>query len=103
MVVIIETRISGDRAVRISQDFGFTNFAIADSVGFSGGLWLLWNEDEIHCDILDVTTQEIHACVQIFPNSSPWIFSAIYGRPNYAIRRELWKTLQEFADSHNPP
>ncbi|XP_058201666.1 uncharacterized protein LOC131316348 [Rhododendron vialii] len=96
MVIITETRIGGERATKASANLGFTKVAISDSAGFAG-------EGDLQCDILDVTPQEIHACIQVSPTSTPWILSAIYARPNYAVRREQWDNLTQFADSHNSP
>lgn len=103
MAVITETRISGDRAKRLSMNLGFSNTAIADAVGFAGGIWVIWNDQEIRCDILDVGAQDIHACIQVPPLFSPWIFSAIYARPNFADRRTLWDDLSAFASTHSSP
>lgn len=103
MAVITETRISGDRAKRLSMNLGFSNTAIADAVGFAGGIWVMWNDQEIRCDILDVGAQDIHACIQVPPLFSPWIFSAIYARPNFADRRTLWDDLSVFASTHSSP
>ncbi|KAH7847203.1 hypothetical protein Vadar_023207 [Vaccinium darrowii] len=44
-VIIAETRIAGSRAKDLSESLGFNHSFVVDSVGFSGGLWLLWNDD----------------------------------------------------------
>ncbi|KAL7168475.1 hypothetical protein ACSBR2_038836 [Camellia fascicularis] len=55
LVVITETRVSGDRGTDICKSLEFPNFYIAELVGFAGGIWLLGNSLEIHCDFLWVT------------------------------------------------
>lgn len=65
LVVITETRIGGDRGREICESLGLPKFEISEPVGFAGGIWLLWNDLEVCCDILSVTQQEIHTFVQV--------------------------------------
>ncbi|KAH7835169.1 hypothetical protein Vadar_023516 [Vaccinium darrowii] len=102
-VIIAETRIAGSRAKDLSEGLGFSHSFVVDSVGFSGGLWLLWNDDVFRCDALAITRQEIHASVQVHSNSTPFILSAIYACPDLDIRKELWENLCVLADNHNEP
>lgn len=76
-VIIMETRIAGPRAKRLSEELGFTNSFVVDAVGFAGGIWLLRNDDIFHCDILGSTRHEIYASIQVHPNYTPFILSAI--------------------------
>ncbi|KAH7851794.1 hypothetical protein Vadar_016562 [Vaccinium darrowii] len=69
MVILTENHIGGSRAETICKSLGFPNFCIVDLVGFAGGIWLLWNEDNISCEVLHTTEQEIHACVQVSPHN----------------------------------
>ncbi|XP_054801608.1 uncharacterized protein LOC129305663 [Prosopis cineraria] len=41
---IRETRTGGSRAQRLAKAMGFHNFEVVDARGFSGGLWVLWND-----------------------------------------------------------
>ncbi|KAH7867325.1 hypothetical protein Vadar_031984 [Vaccinium darrowii] len=103
MVILTETRIGGSRVETICQSLGFTNFYIVDSVGFAGGIWLLWNEDNIICDVLHSIEQEIHACIQVSPHTSPWLISAIYASPHFARRKFLWESLKIFSPHQSLP
>ncbi|KAH0977195.1 hypothetical protein GBA52_026914 [Prunus armeniaca] len=49
-------------------------------VGFSGGLWLLWDDSKVNVEIIGTHDQAISACVS-WPGQSPWLFSAIYAKP----------------------
>ena len=63
IAIIMETRISGQRAEDISSSLGFENVCRSGAVGFRGGIWILWNERNNALDILFVTDQAIHAFV----------------------------------------
>lgn len=58
---------------------------------------MLWNEDNIKCEVLHSTEQEIHACIQVSPHISPWFISAIYASPCFERRKLLWENLKVFA------
>ncbi|XP_028071512.1 uncharacterized protein LOC114273895 [Camellia sinensis] len=102
-VVITETQVGGDQGINICKSLGFPNFHVAEPVGFAGGIWLLWNSLEIHCDVLSVTQQEIHACIQVLSQPSSWLFSSIYASPRFNLRKLLWENLKFFANSHHLP
>lgn len=42
-VVLIETRVSEDRANNIIATLGFERYVKVDAISFAGGIWVLWN------------------------------------------------------------
>lgn len=54
VLALFETRVSGDRADKVLGCLGFEQWVKVDVVGFSGGLWVLWNECVVHVDVLHV-------------------------------------------------
>ena len=71
IAIILETRISGQRANSVSSSLGFDNVCRSDSDGSRGDITL---------DILSVNDQTIHVFVQVNASnpSSNWLFTAIY-------------------------
>lgn len=55
LMVITETRLSGARAVEIIETLPFNGFVVADTIGFAGGIWLLWRTDQVQVDVLEST------------------------------------------------
>ena len=47
IMVVMETRIGGDRARDISNRLQFDGVILSDTIGFAGGIWLLWNSDKV--------------------------------------------------------
>ena len=43
IVVVTETRVGGERAKDITDRLPFDGAIHADTIGYSGGLWVLWN------------------------------------------------------------
>ena len=47
VLVVMETRIGGDRAKDISDRLPFDNAIHMETMGFAGGIWLMWNADKV--------------------------------------------------------
>jgi exonuclease III len=103
IAILVETRISGQRAEDISSMLGFNRVCRSEAVGFRGGIWLLWNSGEVSLDVLMVTDQAIHASVQVSPSKPHWLLSAVYASPNLDTRLKFWDHLANFASTHNAP
>ena len=61
ILVLMGTKIGGDRAKEISGRLPFDEAFHTDTIGYAGGLWMLWNSDKVEVSILSSTEQEIHA------------------------------------------
>lgn len=62
IIALLELRISGETADRTIRKIGYQNAHRVEATGFSGGIWLLW-DDFWKVDILSTTTQFIHCRV----------------------------------------
>ncbi|XP_050278348.1 uncharacterized protein LOC126719886 [Quercus robur] len=103
LMVITETRMSGARADEIIKALPFDGYAVADTIGFAGGIWLLWRTDLVHVEVLAATEQEIHALIQVRSQSFSWLISAIYASPRFEERCILWNNLKILANMHDLP
>uniref|UniRef100_A0A7N2N6N9 CCHC-type domain-containing protein n=1 Tax=Quercus lobata TaxID=97700 RepID=A0A7N2N6N9_QUELO len=52
IMVITETRVGGDRAARIIEDLPFDGSIVTETIGYAGGLWLLWKTDDVDVMLL---------------------------------------------------
>ncbi|XP_030942467.1 uncharacterized protein LOC115967498 [Quercus lobata] len=103
LMVITETRLSGARADEIIEALLFDGYAVANTIGFAGGIWMLWRSDLVHVDVLAATEQEIHAMIQVRSQSFTWLISAIYASPRFEERCMLWNNLRMLANMHDLP
>ncbi|CAL8099946.1 unnamed protein product [Prunus armeniaca] len=78
-LAILEPRIGGTRALQIAKSLGFSNYHIIDAIGFSGGVWLLWNDNSISIQIIAHSSQSITALVQLGTNW--WLLTTVYVCP----------------------
>ncbi|XP_021823964.1 uncharacterized protein LOC110765197 [Prunus avium] len=102
LLFICEPRISGKKALDMAKSLGFSSYEIVDPVGFSGGLWLLWNDNKINIQILGTTDQAITSCVS-WHGQAPWILTTIYAKPCASKRAMLWDYLNFVASCHQLP
>ena len=98
ILVVMETRVGGDRAKEITNRLPFDGAILADTVGFAGGIWLLWNSDKVEVVHLASTEQEIHVEVKVLPSNLSWIFTAVYASPRIVERQVWWENLSKIAD-----
>ena len=65
--VIMEIQIDGPGANEIIRRLPFDGAYSTETIGYAGGICLLWRSDIVSIDILSMTGQEIHAIVQVSP------------------------------------
>ena len=69
-MIITETRVGGERAKDIIDRLPFDGAIHSDTVGYSGGIWLLWNLDTVEVIQLAKMEQEIHVLIKVHASDS---------------------------------
>ncbi|KAH9744652.1 hypothetical protein KPL70_003790 [Citrus sinensis] len=95
LVVLMEPRISGVKADDFIKKSGFDHSHRVEAVGFSGGIWLLW-QSYIEVEVLLNHRQFIHFKISRNTVFMSWV-TAIYASPNPMLRRQLWKHMDSIA------
>ena len=103
ILIVMETRVGGDRAKEITDELPFDRVIHTDTIGFAGGLWLLWNEDRVDISQLANTEQEIHVIVKVRSSNLNWLLFAIYASPRCAERQVVWSNLKMMVEVHEMP
>ncbi|KAI9082433.1 hypothetical protein K1719_035576 [Acacia pycnantha] len=81
MVVLLETRISGDKAKKAIRSFGFRYSEIVEALGFVRGIWLMWNNSNLVVKVMERHLQFLHYQLMI-GGQIPWYFTAVYASPH---------------------
>ena len=103
IMVITETRVGGSRAEKIIEGLPFDGFITTETIGYAGGLWILWRSEDADVKLLSATEQEIHATVKVCASNLSWLFTAIYASPRLAEHRILWSNIEKVGQLHNLP
>lgn len=83
---------------------GFLNLFRVEAIGFSGGIWILWNSNSVGLEILAYSDQLIHAILSLsLPGSVDVLLTAVYGSPDAKDRKGLWTSLREACSLHSLP
>ncbi|KAI9117550.1 hypothetical protein K1719_011716 [Acacia pycnantha] len=101
VVVILEPRISGVQAAKTIKNWGFKFSVRVEAVGFSGGIWLLWNMEELSVEVLKEEEQFIHCKVKL--DDKRMLFTAVYASPCEQKRQSLWSSLHSLASEIAEP
>ncbi|KAL4303954.1 hypothetical protein GQ457_10G016280 [Hibiscus cannabinus] len=98
IVALFEPRISGIVADRVIARMGFSNSYRVETNGFSGGIWLLW-DDSIVIHVTRVANQFITVSVDGSCFRVKFQLTVVYASPVAVKRKLLWVLL---ADSKPP-
>ncbi|KAK5832945.1 hypothetical protein PVK06_016753 [Gossypium arboreum] len=93
LLALFETRISGSKADSVVATMRFDNSFKVEATGFSGGIWLFWN-DNLGGDILKFNSQFVHMRIQIRQNHSSFLCTTVYASPQWDLREVLWDKLE---------
>ncbi|XP_075674809.1 uncharacterized protein LOC142644001 [Castanea sativa] len=102
-MIVIETKVSVLQAKDITDRLLFDGAIHANNIGFTGGLWLLWDSAQVEVNVLSSIEQEIHAIVKDLSLNASWMLSVVYASPRYAEKRLLWDNLTTIAGLHSLP
>ncbi|XP_021833608.1 uncharacterized protein LOC110773399 [Prunus avium] len=98
---VLEPRISGSRALNVAKNLGFSHYHIVDAIGFSGGVWLLWNDFSVSLQVIAHSSQSITAIVHF--RNKWWLLTVVYANPHSRIRESLWTYFDGLAKASNLP
>ncbi|XP_061375835.1 uncharacterized protein LOC133317945, partial [Gastrolobium bilobum] len=101
ILVLLETRIGGLRAKQVAKSLGFSNFFISDPIGFSGGIWILWNSSEVNIQVLHTDHQFIHSKISWLNYHKQEFFTFVYASPRRQERHALWDALENIQPQNN--
>ena len=65
MLVIMKICVGGDKAKEITNRLPFDGSMHMDTIGYAGGLQMLWDSDRVDVTPLANTEQEVHATVKV--------------------------------------
>ncbi|KAI5310975.1 hypothetical protein L3X38_030079 [Prunus dulcis] len=100
--VMLEPRITGDNSLKVLKSLGVPKFERVDAMGFSGGIWVLWDDMRCKLEVVDFFEQGISALI-FLPSGQGWLFTMVYGSPCNTKREALWQHLDSVAKAHQYP
>ncbi|KAL4278534.1 hypothetical protein GQ457_03G023770 [Hibiscus cannabinus] len=102
IVALFEPRISGYGADQVVKRLGFPNSFRVECHGFSGGIWLMW-DDSVDIVILKISNQFIHFKVTVATGNVSFLMTAVYASPCSSKCKSLWPQLAALNPGNNVP
>ncbi|XP_050220226.1 uncharacterized protein LOC126670515 [Mercurialis annua] len=94
IIGILEPRISGVKAYLFIKNSGYFYSHRVEAVGFSGGIWIIWNQ-KYDIVVLDNNKYFIH--LRIVDGTETFLLTIVYASPNATLRQHLWTDLNVLA------
>ena len=96
VLALVESRISGTRAQSVCDKIVFINCFRIEAQGLQGGIWTLWNSEDIRFHVIN--SHEQFVMVEVKPQRQmSWLLTFVYASPHIQAREVLWQELQQFA------
>lgn len=92
VVVLVEPRVALGYNDKIIRRTGFEFSHRVESNGYSGGIWILWN-NRVDVKVLVNHRQFVHSVIKMSDRDQMIFFTAIYGSQNPTNRKDLWEDL----------
>ena len=70
ILILTETRLGGARAAELARSLPFDGFLCTNTIGFAGGIWVLWKSAAMELELLTSMEQEIHVSAQVKDSNS---------------------------------
>ncbi|XP_061336944.1 uncharacterized protein LOC133284010 [Gastrolobium bilobum] len=99
VLALLETKIQGARGDVIIRKLGFSKKFKQETVGFSGGVWILWDDRDVEVEIIKSHHQYVHTRIHYVEDKRMEVATFVYGSPRRVERLQLWEELLVIADS----
>lgn len=95
LLVLLETRAQSNRAKWILHHF--SNSAMVEARGFSGGIWCFWNQAITQIRVLGFTAQTITLRIAGEHYKNKWLLSLVYASPTASIRELFCDYMEQLS------
>ncbi|KAK9044967.1 hypothetical protein V6N11_058857 [Hibiscus sabdariffa] len=102
VVALFKPQIHGAVADKVISHLGYPNSFHIESLGFSGGIWLMW-DSSVTMEISHIANQFIHGMVRSVDSDTWSWFTAVYACSQASRRRHLWRHLESLNPGDTEP
>ncbi|XP_074299652.1 uncharacterized protein LOC141630798 [Silene latifolia] len=101
---LLETRVKSHAINKVKNGIGSKWQVIYNNDVREGGrIWLLWDDQVFHVDVLSKEAQVVHVRVTFLPKQFTWVMSLVYGFNKLHDRSSLWTSLNQLGQLIREP
>lgn len=86
ILVLLETRVSSNIVEGIFKRSYLNKAIISEACNFSGSIWILWNQSDLHIEPLVIHDHIVTVLVRQ-ERQLIWVLSVVYALPNTFLRK----------------
>lgn len=98
IIILIEPRISGEAADKVCRGLGKRRWVRSEARGFSGAIWVLWEEGEVEIKLEAAHRSFLHMEVRSGLGRR-WALTTVYASPQASVRQFRRPRCVEGGDS----
>ena len=95
IVFLLETMVNEQNLLRIVPSLGFDHFDYVLPTSHSGGIVVLWNNENVHISVLHKHPRAIHMLIHDPTIAKTTVVSGIYAPAQSAQKHQFWAHLKE--------
>lgn len=92
VLALLETKVAGEKANEVCKQLGFSSWVRVEALGFSGGIWIIWN-DKVNIRIRYTHPQFV--ALDVIQPVMEWSMVIVYASPDGVLRKRLWRDLSK--------
>ncbi|XP_042942727.1 uncharacterized protein LOC122276878 [Carya illinoinensis] len=92
VVFLSETKCNRERVEMVRNRLGFVNSFVVNSLGRSGGLAMIWNEN-LNASLFSYSRHHISLMIKSEEEGREWHLTGFYGDPALERRKNCWDIL----------
>ncbi|KAI7999425.1 hypothetical protein LOK49_LG09G00088 [Camellia lanceoleosa] len=102
IIILMEPKIPFSSTRNFFNNLGYTAASILDPAGRAGGIWMLWDTEQVNVRASVISNQVIQATIHK-EDYEEWVLLAIHASPNPSNREALWDNLEDTTRTMDKP
>ncbi|XP_061353952.1 uncharacterized protein LOC133298637 [Gastrolobium bilobum] len=96
---LCETKVNSQIGNSIIRKLSFNKFFMQQTVGFNGGIWVLWDDSELSLEIISHRHQFVHTRIMHNNSRKVEFVTFIYASRRRCEKSSLWGNLRDLAET----
>jgi len=99
ILILLETLVNCQNIDFIIKQLGYSYYSAVPPVNHTGGIWLLWNDENVDVSIIAKETRIMHCLVLDKLTAKECLLSAVYAPAQESQKDDFWKHLKQLHNS----